>query len=383
MMKKEITAVFRERFGAEPYLFSAPGRVNLIGEHTDYNEGFVLPASVDKAIHFAIKPNSTGLFRFYAIDLDESFETSIEKIEPSKSHWANYLMGVIAQFVKNGKNIPGFDCAFGGDVPLGAGMSSSAAIEVGMAYALNHIFSFSFSKFELVKFAQMAEHEYAGVKCGIMDQFASMHGKANHVIKLDCRSLEYQYFPLDTTNHLLVLVNTGVKHSLATSEYNKRRQECEHGVALLKKYVPTIHSLRDVSLDLIESHKSEFNPITYNRCSYVIEENIRLEKACKALENADFVEFGNLMYGSHYGLKNKYEVSCTELDQLVELTKSIDGVLGARMMGGGFGGCTINLVKKDSVASFEKTITENYKTPEGKQPQIIKVVIEDGAKGGN
>jgi galactokinase len=383
MMKKEITAVFRERFGAEPYLFSAPGRVNLIGEHTDYNEGFVLPASVDKAIHFAIKPNSTGLFRFYAIDLDESFETSIEKIEPSKSHWANYLMGVIAQFVKNGKNIPGFDCAFGGDVPLGAGMSSSAAIEVGMAYALNHIFSFSFSKFELVKFAQMAEHEYAGVKCGIMDQFASMYGKANHVIKLDCRSLEYQYFPLDTTNHLLVLVNTGVKHSLATSEYNKRRQECEHGVALLKKYVPTIHSLRDVSLDLIESHKSEFNPITYNRCSYVIEENIRLEKACKALENADFVEFGNLMYGSHYGLKNKYEVSCTELDQLVELTKSIDGVLGARMMGGGFGGCTINLVKKDSVASFEKTITENYKTPEGKQPQIIKVVIEDGAKGGN
>lgn len=382
-MKKEITAVFRERFGAEPYLFSAPGRVNLIGEHTDYNEGFVLPASVDKAIHFAIKPNSTGLFRFYAIDLDESFETSIEKIEPSKSHWANYLMGVIAQFVKNGKNIPGFDCAFGGDVPLGAGMSSSAAIEVGMAYALNHIFSFSFSKFELVKFAQMAEHEYAGVKCGIMDQFASMYGKANHVIKLDCRSLEYQYFPLDTTNHLLVLVNTGVKHSLATSEYNKRRQECEHGVALLKKYVPTIHSLRDVSLDLIESHKSEFNPITYNRCSYVIEENIRLEKACKALENADFVEFGNLMYGSHYGLKNKYEVSCTELDQLVELTKSIDGVLGARMMGGGFGGCTINLVKKDSVASFEKTITENYKTPEGKQPQIIKVVIEDGAKGGN
>ncbi|MFA6402067.1 MAG: galactokinase [Salinivirgaceae bacterium] len=382
-MKKEITAVFRERFGTEPFLFSAPGRVNLIGEHTDYNEGFVLPASVDKAIHFAIKPNEKGIFRFYAIDLDESFETSTEKIEPSKSHWANYLLGVIAQFVKNGKKVPGFDCAFGGDVPLGAGMSSSAAIEVGMAYAINHLFHFSFSKLELVKFAQMAEHEYAGVNCGIMDQFASMHGKANHVIKLDCRSLEYQYFPLDTTNHLLVLVNTGVKHSLASSEYNKRRQECENGVALLKKYQPNIHSLRDVSLELIQAHKSEFNEITYNRCSYVIEENIRLEKACNALENGDFVEFGNLMYGSHYGLKDKYEVSCTELDQLVELAKSIDGVLGARMMGGGFGGCTINLVKKEAVAAFEKSIAENYKTPDGKQPQIIKVVIEDGARVGN
>jgi len=381
-MEKKITELFHERFGSEPFLFSAPGRVNLIGEHTDYNEGFVLPASVDKAIHFAIKPNEKGLFRFYAIDLNESFETSTDAIEPSKTHWANYLLGVIAQFVKNGKKVPGFDCAFGGNVPLGAGMSSSAAIEVGMAFAINHLFRFNFSKLELTKFAQLAEHEYAGVNCGIMDQFASMHGKANHVIKLDCRSLEYQYFPLDTTNHLLVLVNTGVKHSLASSEYNKRRQECENGVSMLKKYQPNIHSLRDVSLELIQAHKSEFNPITYNRCTYVIEENIRLEKACNALQNGDFVEFGNLMYGSHYGLKDKYEVSCTELDQLVELAKSMEGVLGARMMGGGFGGCTINLVKKEAVAAFEKSIAENYKTPDGKQPQIIKVVIEDGARVG-
>jgi galactokinase len=262
-------------------------------------------------------------------------------------------------------------------------MSSSAAIEVGMAFAINHLFGYNYSKLELVKFAQMAEHEYAGVKCGIMDQFASMYGKANHVIKLDCRSLEYQYFPLDTTNHLLVLVNTGVKHSLASSEYNKRRQECENGVALLKKYVPAVNSLRDVNLELIESHKNEFNPVTYNRCSYVIEENIRLEKACNALEQGNFEEFGKMMFGSHYGLKNKYEVSCPELDILVELAKSIDGVLGARMMGGGFGGCTINLVKKEAVATFEKAILNGYKTPEGKQPQIIKVVIEDGARVGN
>jgi len=379
-MKKEIKTIFKEKFGIEPNLYAAPGRVNLIGEHTDYNEGFVLPASVNKSIHFAIKPNSSGVFRFYAIDLNESFETPVDKIEPSKTHWANYLLGVIAQFVKDGKKVPAFDCVFGGDVPLGAGMSSSAAIEVGMAYAINDLFKLNYSKLQLVKFAQMAEHEYAGVKCGIMDQFASMHGKANHVIKLDCRSLEYQYFPLDMTDYMLVLVNTGVKHSLASSEYNKRRQECENGVALLKKYQPNIHSLRDVGLELIQAHKSEFNEITYNRCSYVIEENIRLENACNALEQGNFVEFGKLMYGSHEGLKNKYEVSCHELDQLVDMARNTDGVLGARMMGGGFGGCTINLVKKGSVPAFEKNIRANYKTPDGKEPQIIEVVIEEGAR---
>jgi galactokinase len=379
-MKAEIKNTFKEKFGSEPVLYSAPGRVNLIGEHTDYNEGFVLPASVDKAIHFAIKPNGKGIFRFHAIDLKESFETPENKIEPSKCHWANYLLGVIAQFIKDGKKVPGFDCVFGGDVPLGAGMSSSAAIEVGMAYAINDQFGFNYPKLQMVKFAQKAEHEYAGVNCGIMDQFASMHGKANHVIKLDCRSLEYAYFPLDMTDQLLVLVNTGVKHSLASSEYNKRRAECEAGVALLQKYDPNIKSLRNVSLEMIQKHEKEFDPVVYKRCSYVIEENLRLENGCKALEAGNFEQFGNYMYGSHEGLRDKYQVSCKELDQLVEIARSVPGVLGSRMMGGGFGGCTITLVKRNKVADFEKAVKAGYKTPEGKIPDIIEVKIEDGAK---
>lgn len=379
-MKATIKETFKTKFGAEPVLYSAPGRVNLIGEHTDYNEGFVLPAAVNKAIHFAIKPNNKGVYRFYAIDLKESFETPENKIEPSQTHWANYLLGVIAQFTKDGKKVPAFDCVFGGDVPLGAGMSSSAAIEVGMAYAINDQFKFGYPKLILVKFAQKAEHEYAGVMCGIMDQFASMHGKANHVIKLDCRSLEYEYFPLDMTDYMLVLVNTGVKHSLASSEYNKRRAECEAGVEILKKYDSSIQSLRNVSLELIKKHESEFNPITFKRCSYVIEENLRLENGCKALEAGKFEEFGKYMYGSHEGLRDKYEVSCKELDQLVEIARKVPGVLGSRMMGGGFGGCTITLVKKSNVADFEKAIVSGYKTPEGNKPDIIEVVIEDGAK---
>jgi galactokinase len=379
-MKTKISEAFIAKFDAEPFIYSAPGRVNLIGEHTDYNEGFVLPAAVNKAIHFAIRPNNKGVYRFYAIDLNESFETPENKIGPSQTHWANYLLGVIAQFVKDGKKVPAFDCVFGGDVPLGAGMSSSAAIEVGMAYAINDQYKLGYEKLQLVKFAQKAEHEYAGVMCGIMDQFASMHGKANHVIKLDCRSLEYEYFPLDMTDYMLVLVNTGVKHSLASSEYNKRRAECEAGVEILKKYDSSIKSLRNVSLELIQKHESEFNPVTFKRCSYVIEENLRLENGCKALEAGKFEEFGKYMYGSHEGLRDKYEVSCKELDQLVEIARKVPGVLGSRMMGGGFGGCTITLVKKSNVVDFEKAIIAGYKTPEGKKPDIIEVVIEDGAK---
>lgn len=379
-MENVIRECFKEKFKANPQLFKSPGRINLIGEHTDYNEGFVLPASIDKAIYFAIAPNNLNKFRFFAFDLSECFETEISEIKPVKVAWANFLLGVIAQFIKVTKKVPGFDCVFGGDVPLGAGMSSSAAIECGLAFAINNIFHFNFPKLDLVKFSQKAEHEYAGVQCGIMDQFAVMFGKENKVIKLDCRSLEYEYFPFSMENHLLVLVNTGVKHSLASSEYNNRRVQCEEGVKLLQEFDPSIKSLRDVSLELLEKHKNDFDPITYKRCNYVVKENKRLEYACGALVSSDYNLFGQYMYGSHEGLKKNYEVSCKELDALVKLAKNSKGVLGARMMGGGFGGCTINLIERSYVHSFEKYIAENYKTPDGKNPEIYKVVIEDGTK---
>ena len=375
---RKIKNTFIERFGNDPILIKSPGRVNLIGEHTDYNNGFVLTASINKAIYFAVKPNNLGQFRFFAIDLNEQYSTLVDQIEKCKQHWANYLLGVIAQFVKDGKTIEGFDCVFGGDIPLGAGMSSSAAIECGIAFAINHLHKFDYSSLQLVKFAQIAEHEYAGVQCGIMDQFASMHGKANHVIKLDCRSLDYDLFPFDMKHYLLILVNTGVKHSLASSEYNIRRQECEEGVMTLQQHYPEIKSLRDANMDVLNKHETEFSPTVYKRCSYIIQENQRVELACITLQSEDFNEFGQLMYSSHKGLKDQYEVSCNELDKLVDIAKDIDGVMGARMMGGGFGGCTINLVKEDSVTKFEKTIKEHYITPDGGEPQIIKVVIGDG-----
>ena len=360
-------------------MFRAPGRVNLIGEHTDYNEGFVLPAAVDKMIAFAVKPNSVGRFRFFAFDLNESFETEADNIGVSQTAWANYLLGVVAQFRKAGLTVPAFDCVFGGNVPLGAGMSSSAAIEVGMAFAINSMFGLGVNRLTMTKFAQMAEHEYAGVNCGIMDQFASMHGKAGHVVRLDCRSLDFEYFPLDMTNYRLVLVNTGVKHSLASSEYNKRRAECEEGVRILQKYYNGVRSLRDATEEMIDAHRSEFGDVVYRRCSYIVEENERLLEGCKALADGDFAAFGQLMFGSHEGLSHKYEVSCAELDQLVAIARTVPGVLGSRMMGGGFGGCTITLVEKTKVADFEAAVKRNYKTPDGHEPIIYEVVIADGA----
>jgi len=378
-MEIQISRKFYQLFGSEPVMYCASGRVNLIGEHTDYNDGFVLPAAVNKTIVFAVRPNTVGRFRFFAFDLNEMFETEGDSVRKSHLAWANYLLGVLAQFEGDGHTVPTFDCVFGGNVPLGAGMSSSAAIEVGVAFAVNDMFGFGCSRLTMTKYAQMAEHEYAGVNCGIMDQFASMHGKRGHVIKLDCRSLDFEYFPLNMDKFMLVLVNTGVKHSLASSEYNRRRAECEAGVRLIRKYRPTVISLRDVSITELESHKAEMNPIVFNRCMYVLEENARVEAGCNALAKGDFASFGQLMYGSHDGLSRKYEVSCAELDKLVSIARNVDGVVGSRMMGGGFGGCTITLVEKSKVADFEETVKSEYKTPEGREPDIFEVVIGDGA----
>jgi len=378
MNKAKIIQKFKELFSSKPVLVRSPGRINLIGEHTDYNDGFVFPAAIDKEIIFAAAKNNVGKFRFFALDLDEYFEMDVEQLSISTVSWANYLLGVIAQYQKENYNITGFDCVFGGDIPLGAGLSSSAALENGVAFAINHLYNFNKTAREMAFISQKAEHEYAGVNCGIMDQFASMNGKKNQALKLDCRSLDFEYANINLEGYSIVLCDTKVKHSLASSAYNERRKECETGVKILKNYDKNIKALRDVTLSLLEKHKKDFDKTVYNRCKYVIEENNRVIKAFEALQNNDLKTLGKLMYQSHLGLQHEYEVSCKELDILFDFSFNADEVIGARMMGGGFGGCTINLVKKEKINNFMDEITKHYYQKTKKLIEIYIVDIVDG-----
>lgn len=364
MMAQQIASIivekFRELYNHDAIVVRSPGRVNLIGEHTDYNDGFVLPAAINREVYFAVALNNSNIVRAYAYDLNQKAEFNLSEVQPSRTSWANYLLGVIAQLQRSSYEVKGFDLVFGGNVPIGAGLSSSAAIACGLAYALNHLFSFGITMFTLAKMAQQAEHEYAGVRCGIMDQFASMFGKQNHVLKLDCRSLNYTYYRLDMTDYRVVLCDTQVKHNLASSEYNIRRQECEEGVALLQQHYPEVTNLRDVTLRMLAQHKEAFDPVIYRRCTFVVNENSRVEAACQALGQGNMKAFGEEMYASHHGLQYEYEVSCPELDFLVDQASMLDTVLGARMMGGGFGGCTINLVKMDALEGFVAQMEQAY-----------------------
>lgn len=369
---------FLELYNTKPILVKSPGRVNIIGEHTDYNEGFVLPAAVDKTINFAIAPSDSKACKLYAYDLNEHHEFEITKPIKSDKIWPNYLMGVVDQFKKAGYKLSGFNCVFGGDVPAGAGMSSSAAIEGGLAFSLNHIFNLEVEKIDLVKFAQKAENQFVGVNCGIMDQYINIFGKDKKVLKIDCRSLEYEYISFDNDNLRIVLCNTMVTHSLASSEYNTRRKQCEEGVKILQKHYPKIKSLRDVNPDILKEYEKEFDPVIYKRCKYVVEENERLGKACFFLDKGDFEEVGRLMNESHNGLSKEYEVSCQELDFLAEVAQREEGVYGSRMMGGGFGGCTINLVEDKYVEQFKKKIESSYLERFNKRPEIYVSKIEPG-----
>ncbi|MBJ6108043.1 galactokinase [Hymenobacter sp. BT523] len=378
-LAQAVAADFQQHFGYAPLLVRAPGRVNLIGEHTDYNGGFVLPAAVDKEAVFAVGLNQGPQIRLVAHDLNETLElANAAEISPSDTHWANYLLGVAAQFQQRGVNVPGFDCVFAGTVPLGAGMSSSAAIECGLAFALNHLLKAGFEKMELARIAQLAEHTYAGVMCGIMDQFASLFGRDAHVVRLDCRSLQYEYFPFDTRACRIVLCNSGVKHSLASSEYNTRRQECERGVSVLQQKHPEVSTLRDATMEMLDAHRSELGGTVYRRCAYVVQENARVEAACRHLLAGDMAAFGQEMYGSHAGLRDDYEVSCAELDVLVEAAQAAPGVFGARMMGGGFGGCTINLVAPDKVDEFIASVSKAYQEKFGLKLETYQTTIVDG-----
>ncbi|MCB2378510.1 galactokinase [Hymenobacter sp. BT635] len=378
MLIHDIAAAFRQRFQSEPLLVRAPGRINLIGEHTDYNAGFVLPAAIDKEMYFAVALNQTDTIRLYAHDLQEAVEVRVEEVAPSQTQWANYLLGVVAQLQKRGLAVPGFDCAFGGTVPSGAGLSSSAALECGMLFALNQLLSAQLQPMEIAKMGQAAEHEYAKVMCGLMDQFASVFGRAGQVVRLDCRSLDYEYYPFDTASCRIVLCNSGVKHALASSEYNTRRQECEQGVAVLQQHYPEIKTLRDATLPQLDAHRNELGEVVYKRCSYVVEENQRVEETGRVLQQGDLAAVGQLLYASHAGLRDKYEVSCPELDVLVELAQSAPGIYGGRMMGGGFGGCTINLVDTQQVASFVEHMKAGYLQRLGLKLDTYEATIVDG-----
>ena len=378
-MTASLIKEFVQRYGQEPLLVAAPGRINFIGEHTDYNKGFVLPAAVDKRIYAAMAKNGTGMVNVFARQFSESISFDVNETQP-RSGWINYLLGVTYYVQQTGTAIEGIDVLIDGDVPVGAGMSSSAALCSAYGFALNELFKLDYSRMELAVIGQKTEHNFAGVKCGIMDQFASLHGKAGHAIKLDCRSLEYEYIPFNFPEYKIVLVNTMVSHSLAGTEYNLRRQQCEEGVELLKKYYPDIKSLRDVSYEQLTRHWKEFNATVYDRCTYIVNENQRLLAGCDALRHNDLPGFGEMMFASHKGLNKRYEVSCKELDFLVEKTKLINGVVGARMMGGGFGGCTINIVQENKIENFTEQIQQGYQQQFAKTPEVYVMQLEEGAR---
>ena len=383
MIIDNIISSFLATFGTQsnPLIVRSPGRVNIIGEHTDYNEGFVLPAAIDKAAYLAISLRDDNEIHLHAKDLNERFSININDLKPiGDISWPNYILGAVAQFKKRGVALKGFNASLTSDVPIGAGLSSSAAVECATVYALDHFLQTKLDRITMVKMAQKAEHEYAGVMCGIMDQFASMFGKKDYVLKLDCRSLEYEYVPLKLEGYKVLLLNTNVKHSLSSSEYNTRRQECEQGVAWIKGHHPQVNSLRDATMEMLNAHVASKDQTIYRRCKYVVEEKERLLKGCEELQQGNIKALGQRMFETHQGLSKDYEVSCKELDFLVEAVDNNPYVLGARMMGGGFGGCTINLVKEDAIDPLIESIAGRYEAENGLQLSAYIAQIEDGTE---
>lgn len=342
---EEFKKAFEDLYQASPLVVKSPGRINIIGEHTDYNEGFVMPAAIDKAIYIAVSKREDDEIHLFAKDYEQAHTVKLNELQVSEKGWPNYILGVADQLLKRGYTLGGFNLYIDGDVPLGAGLSSSAAVECATAYALDQLFELSISKLDIALIAQKAEHVFAGVSCGIMDQFASVFGKKDHAILLDCRSMEYQYVPLQLAGYQLLLLNTNVKHSLADSAYNERRAQCEQGVAWVKQHYPAVNSLRDVTLDMLNECVQQKDADVYEKCRFVVSENLRLIKAAAYLKEGNLEALGQLMFETHHGLSENYKVSCKELDFLVNEVKDSSIVLGARMMGGGFGGCTLNIVK--------------------------------------
>ncbi|MBT9188351.1 MULTISPECIES: galactokinase [Zobellia] len=352
---------FLENFQPE-LVISSPGRINLIGEHTDYNMGYVLPTAIEKNITFSFRKNgSENQCHVYSKTYDTGFEIDLNKIAVSKVEWENYILGVLNEISKRTDKVRGFDCVVESNLPTGSGLSSSAALECGLAFGLNEIFDLGLSKIEMVQLSQTAEHTYVGTQCGIMDQFASVMSEAGNVILLDCRSLDYDHIPIDLNPYKIILLNTKVSHNLASSEYNTRKQECEQGVAIIQKKHPNVKSLRDVDSEMLLASKEEMDPIVYNRCSFIVKENDRVLEMVKALKENNLKEVGQILYKAHEGISTEYEVSCPESDFLVDFSKGNDQVLGARQTGGGFGGCTLNIVHDSAVEDFVSAATKAYK----------------------
>lgn len=356
-----VKAAYAKLFGSNPkFLVRSPGRINIIGEHTDYNDGFVLPAAINKAIYMAIGMRNDKEIHLYAAEFKTSHQTHLNSIEKTDKEWPNYILGVVNELQQMGYTLQGFNVVIAGDLPIGAGVSSSAALENATAFALNQLFQLQITRLVMVQIAQKAEHHFAGVMCGIMDQFASMMGKKDHVIKLDCRSLDFEYVPLQLDGYSIVLFNTNVKHSLASTAYNQRRKECSEGVQMMQQQHPEIKSLRDVTEAMLDKYVLPQNTLIDQRCRFIVQEIARLQEACNDLKKGNITGLGQKMFATHDGLSKKYEVSCKELDYLVEAVRTNAAVIGARMMGGGFGGCTINIIKNEAIENLINTIGTVY-----------------------
>lgn len=381
-LQNQLKYTFQQRFHKAPdLLIQAPGRINLIGEHTDYNLGFVLPAAVDKYICFAFAKNNTEeTCRIYAADFDAYFEFKLSEISPSSEVWQNYVMGMCNEFLQKGAPLKGFDLALAGNIPIGSGLSSSAALECGTGLGISELFNFSIDKWDLPYMAKHSSNTFVGAQCGILDQFASTFGKKDQAMKLDCRSNEFEYLPLDFSPYQIVLINTKVKHEHTSSGYNDLPAACQEAVQRLQKNVPELKSLRDVSYPMLKASKSLLTKDLYQRCLFILDENDRVHKFCQAMKNKDLEQMSALLYASHHGLQHQYKVSCPELDHLVNIAKSTEGVIGARMMGGGFGGCTINLVKSEESEAITNRMLMQYQELTGVDGEAYFVKIEDGVK---
>jgi galactokinase len=375
----DVKRIFEEKFNAKPHLFYSPGRINLIGEHIDYNDGFVMPAAINKGIFFAIALNNSEKINCYSIDFDESISVPLSGVRKMDG-WKNYVLGVVNEFQQLNLEVKGFDCAFGGNIPIGGGMSSSAALEGGISFGLNELCDFKMNRKDLALLGQRAEHNFPGVMCGIMDQYANMMGKKDTVILLDTRNVTNEYIPLNIDGYEIILINTKVHHSLASSQYNQRRKECEKGMEILKNGLP-VESFRDIKDPAqLLPFKDEMGEKVYKRCLFVVEEILRTKKAGKLLKANDLIGFGKLMFETHEGLKSLYEVSCKELDFLVNAASENSDVIGARLMGGGFGGCTINIVKEEGVQSFLSKILPAYKKQFNIEAENYEVKVVNGAR---
>ncbi len=380
-MLQQIHEQFLREHGTKPLLIKAPGRINLIGEHTDYNKGFVLPASINKAIYFAFAKNAKAQFHVQALNFTDKLTYNLATSTATFTHsWGNYLQAIIELLQEKGYELGGLDCIFGGDIPIGAGLSSSAALCSGFLYGLSEMYDLQLSRQEIALIAQAAEHRI-GLNCGLMDQYAVIFGKQGHVICLDCQSLEFDYFPIQLQNHSLVLINSKIEHQLAVdSEYNDRRQACEEVVDVIKKEHPSVESLRDVSFELLEKYRPQLAPLLVQRAHFVLSENQRVQQTILALKKGALQEVGQLLSLSHEGLSKAYEVSTSEVDLLVALAEQEEAVVGARMMGGGFGGCTLNLIKNSGKAEALERIVAAYKVATGIQAEVYEVEIGDGVK---